>query len=63
MKVDQGLCFAVLVNPYAGLGGSVALKGSDGEQTRDEALRRGAEPQAPQRMSREIGRASCRERV
>jgi len=54
MKVDQSLCFAVLVNPYAGLGGSVALKGSDGEQTRDEALRRGAEPQAPQRMGRAL---------
>ena len=54
MKVDQGLCFAVLVNPDAGLGGSVALKGSDGDQTRDEALRRGAEPQAPQRMSRAL---------
>jgi len=54
MKVDQGLCLGVLVNPYAGLGGSVALKGSDGVQTRDEALRRGAEPQAPGRMSRAL---------
>ena len=54
MKVDQGLCLGVLVNPYAGLGGSVALKGSDGVQTRDEALRRGAEPQAPARMSRAL---------
>ncbi|MBQ24418.1 MAG: ATP-NAD kinase [Alcanivorax sp.] len=44
----------MLVNPYAGLGGSVALKGSDGVQTRDEALRRGAEPQAPGRMSRAL---------
>ena len=42
MKVDESLCLGVLVNPYAGLGGSVALKGSDGEETRDEALRRGA---------------------
>lgn len=54
MKVDQSLCLGVLVNPYAGLGGSVALKGSDGESTRDEALRRGAEPQAPARMSRAL---------
>ena len=54
MKVDQSLCLGVLVNPYAGLGGSVALKGSDGEATREEALRRGAEPQAPARMSRAL---------
>ena len=54
MKVDQGLCLGVLVNPYAGLGGSVALKGSDGVQTREEALRRGATPQAPGRMSRAL---------
>lgn len=58
MKVDQSLCLGVLVNPYAGLGGSVALKGSDGEETREEALRRGAEPQAPARMSRAL-RALC----
>ena len=54
MKVDQGLCLGVLVNPYAGLGGIVALKGSDGVQTRDEALRRGDKPQAPGRMSRAL---------
>ena len=54
MKADQGLCLGVLVNPYAGLGGSVALKGSDGVQTREEALRRGATPQAPGRMSRAL---------
>lgn len=44
----------VLVNPYAGLGGSVALKGSDGEEIRDEALRRGAEPMAPKRMTQAL---------
>ena len=58
MKVDQSLCLGVLVNPFAGLGGSVALKGSDGEETREEALRRGAEPQAPGRMSRAL-KALC----
>jgi len=58
MKVDQSLCLGVLVNPFAGLGGSVALKGSDGEETREEALRRGAEPQAPARMSRAL-KALC----
>nr|WP_144394394.1 ATP-NAD kinase family protein [Pleionea sediminis] len=32
----------LIVNPFAGIGGSVALKGSDGEAIRDEALARGA---------------------
>ena len=54
MKERQPLVIGVLVNPYAGIGGSVALKGSDGEATRDEALRRGATQQAPQRMSRAL---------
>ncbi len=33
----------LVVNPFAGIGGSVALKGSDGQVIREEALRRGAE--------------------
>ncbi|WP_116473360.1 ATP-NAD kinase family protein [Zobellella maritima] len=37
----------LIVNPFAGLGGSVALKGSDGMAA--EALARGAEPRALQR--------------
>lgn len=54
MNHQQPLIIGVLVNPYAGIGGSVALKGSDGDATRDEALRRGATPQAPARMSRAL---------
>ncbi|WP_111640437.1 ATP-NAD kinase family protein [Marinimicrobium alkaliphilum] len=44
----------VLVNPCAGLGGSVGLKGSDGPETRAEALARGAEARAPERMRRAL---------
>lgn len=44
----------VLVNPYAGLGGSVGLKGSDGVAIRTEALARGAEQRAPARMQRTL---------
>ena len=32
-----------LINPYAGIGGALALKGSDGSETRQAALKAGAE--------------------
>lgn len=44
----------VIVNPYAGLGGTVGLKGSDGEATVAEAFSRGAEPRAMARMCRAL---------
>lgn len=46
----------VIVNPYAGLGGTVGLKGSDGEATVTEALARGAEPRALGRMTRALSK-------
>ena len=42
----------LLINPFAGIGGSVGLKGSDGEAIREEALRRGARPRAVERAHR-----------
>lgn len=36
----------LVVNPYAGIGGALALKGSDGAQTRAKALAQGAEQRA-----------------
>ena len=48
------LIVGVLVNPFAGIGGAVGLKGSDGEATREEALRRGATPMAVARMARAL---------
>src|SRR5690606_17537535 len=44
----------VIVNPYAGLGGTVGLKGSDGAATVAEAISRGAEPRAIARMQRAL---------
>lgn len=42
----------LIINPLAGLGGSVALKGSDGMA--NEALARGAEPKAHLRMAQAL---------
>ncbi len=42
----------LLVNPVAGLGGTVALKGSDGADVQAEARARGATPRAPERTRR-----------
>lgn len=44
----------LIINPYAGLGGSVGLKGSDGGETLAEAIARGAEARAMQRMQRAL---------
>ncbi len=43
-----------IINPLAGIGGSVALKGSDGEEVVAEALLKGAELRAPNRALRAI---------
>ncbi|HCI11269.1 MAG TPA: ATP-NAD kinase, partial [Alcanivorax sp.] len=50
----------MLVNPFAGVGGAVGLKGSDGSDTREEALRRGATPMAVDRMSRALAGLAAR---
>jgi predicted polyphosphate/ATP-dependent NAD kinase len=49
---------AFVVNPVAGLGGRVGLKGTDG--VADEALRRGAQPAAPARAARMLTRLWAR---
>ena len=41
----------LIINPVAGLGGTVALKGSDGQAVQQEALAKGARPQALERAS------------
>lgn len=46
----------LVVNPVAGMGGRVGLKGTDGEEMLEEALFRGAEPVAPGCTMRFIAR-------
>lgn len=44
----------VVVNPFAGIGGAVALKGSDGAAVREQALAAGAEQLAGIKMTRAL---------
>jgi predicted polyphosphate/ATP-dependent NAD kinase len=50
----------LVVNPVAGMGGRVGLKGTDGTEMLEEALRRGAEPVAPDCVLRFLDRLGKR---
>ncbi len=49
MTAVNRLTVGLVVNPYAGIGGAIALKGSDGADIREKALKAGAERKAMQR--------------
>ncbi len=49
MTSRSKLRFGFIINPFAGIGGKVGLKGSDGEAIRTEAFARGAVQQAENR--------------
>ncbi|WP_245551641.1 ATP-NAD kinase family protein [Gilvimarinus chinensis] len=48
------LTLGLIINPLAGLGGSLALKGSDAPDTLAQAQQAGVEAQAPRRMQRAL---------
>ncbi len=47
----RSLCLGLVLNPWAGIGGSVALKGSDGADIQKQAIETGAKPKAESRLS------------
>jgi len=51
---QKKLSIGLIINPWAGIGGSVALKGSDGEDIREKALSLGAKPKAQCRVEQAL---------
>ncbi len=58
-----GRTLGLLVNPIAGMGASVGLKGTDGPEVLEEAKRRGARPSSGERAVRALTRIAASKTV
>lgn len=61
-NLDQHRIIGLIVNPIAGMGGSVGLKGTDGEMYR-KAVDLGAQPVAPDRTRELLSRVKRRDSI
>ena len=52
--MSKAFRLGVVINPFAGIGGAMALKGSDGEAIRQQALAAGATKLANDKMARAL---------
>jgi predicted polyphosphate/ATP-dependent NAD kinase len=60
--MDAKMTIGLIVNPVAGMGGSVGLKGTDGDMY-EKALELGAEPVTPKRTNDVLSRIEHRDRI